>query len=250
MLISLPYIRRVISCYHNAVLSTIGEKSAETVDNVTNNALGTNAGVRGHGAARRAGGSAAVTTRPPTHIGLGEKTDHSGDGWSIPRDGGTGDAGQIRRRRRTSRPATQYPSAGWRIWSGRASTDPSTLSASRADEKQLSASAEQVCERRAGVGGRGAPATGGRQEGRTAAEGHALVVGAHGRAAASPAALAGGAPPTATRALRHGASSRAARRLIHIPLLPLAPGLRSRITLTFHCRDDRIDRAARRPGLL
>lgn len=74
------------------------------------------------------------------------------------------------------------------------------IPASRADEKQLPASPEQVRERRAGVGrrrGGGAGAARRRQEGRPAAEGHALV-GAHGRARAGAGAAA----------LRHGAAAR------------------------------------------
>lgn len=74
------------------------------------------------------------------------------------------------------------------------------IAASRADEKQLPASTEQVRERRAGVGpGRGGGG-GAAQEGRAAAEGHSLV----GAPAARRARAA---------ALRHGAAPRAARRV-------------------------------------
>lgn len=85
--------------------------------------------------------------------------------------------------------------------------------ARRADEKQRPTSTEQMRERRPGVGGRGGhaadPARHGRrhrgQEGRAAAEGHA-VDGAHGRAAAA-ALLAG----QRAAALRDGASPRRAQ---------------------------------------
>lgn len=86
------------------------------------------------------------------------------------------------------------------------------IAASRADEKQLPASTEQVRERRAGVGGRGGGGRAARQEGRAAAEGHALV-GPHGRAA-RPAARAA--------ALRHGAAPRrAAARRVTSPARPV-----------------------------
>ncbi|XP_023934227.1 uncharacterized protein LOC112043163 isoform X3 [Bicyclus anynana] len=102
---------------------------------------------------------------------------------------------------------------------------------SRADEKQLPTSAEQVRERRARVGGRDGRAAragrrrgrrGRRQEGRAAAEGHALV-GAHGRA---PAARL---PADRAAALRDGAAPRralAAARRVTSPLL--------RTSLSYH----------------
>lgn len=99
------------------------------------------------------------------------------------------------------------------------------VTASRADEEQLPAAAQQVCERRALVGalcGRGARAALGWQEGRSAPEGHALVVGPYGvPSAPAPPATTGAAasrrasrcaasvtrPPP--RALRHGPAARA-----------------------------------------
>lgn len=90
------------------------------------------------------------------------------------------------------------------------------VAARRADEKQRAASPEQVRERRAGVGGpggggAGAARRGGRQEGRAAAEGDA-VVGAHGRAAR--AALPAG---QRAAALRDGAAPRRAARRVTPP---------------------------------
>lgn len=101
--------------------------------------------------------------------------------------------------------------------------------ASRADEEQLPASAEQVRERRAGVGGGGRGARRvrwrwygcgsgrRRQEGRTAAEGDALV-GAHRRAA-------GARLPACAAALRDGAAPRralATARRVTPPLPPIS----------------------------
>ncbi|CAD0200860.1 unnamed protein product [Chrysodeixis includens] len=188
-------------------------------------ALGTSAGVRGHGAAGRAGGTAptARSQTSPFHIGMGEAAEAASDGGAVAGDGGARDARAICRGRRAPRPAAQHTTARRRVRTGRASTVTSPLSASRADEKQLPASTEQVRERRARVGGRGGGrgAARRRQEGRAAAEGDALV-GAHGRA--PPRAL-----PARRRAaaLRHGAAprraARAARRVT--PRRELAPSL-------------------------
>lgn len=131
-------------------------------DTVSNNALGTSAGVRGHGAAGRAGGTAptARSQTSPFHIGMGEAAEvtGTGDGGSAARDGGARCTREVRGRSRAARSAAQHTTARRRVRTGRASTVTSPLSASRADEKQLPASTEQVRERRAGVGGRRARA--------------------------------------------------------------------------------------------
>lgn len=113
----------------------------------------------------------------------------------------------------------------------------SSIPASRVDAK-FPASTEQVCERRARVGGRGSAGAarrgrGGRrgrgrrrgrlgQEGRAAAEGDALV-GPHGRAAA--AALPARQPAAALRdgaAPRAAAAAAAARRVTTPARTPLS----------------------------
>lgn len=207
-------------------------------DTVSNNALGTSAGVRGHGAAGRAGGTAptARSQTSPFHIGMGEAAEvtGTGDGGSAARDGGARCTREVRGRSRAARSAAQHTTARRRVRTGRASTVTSPLSASRADEKQLPASTEQVRERRAGVGGRRGGGRGAaRQEGRAAAEGDALV-GAHGRAAGGAvpagrgaAAVRDGAAPRRARA------ARAARRVT----------ARAESTLTFHIRAARAARA-------
>ncbi|XP_072947123.1 uncharacterized protein [Epargyreus clarus] len=162
-----------------------------------------------------------------------DAADAAGDGGSSAGDRGAGDARAVRRRRGSPRPAAEHTAARRRVRTGRASTNTSSLSASRADEKHLPAAAEQVRERRARVGGRGGRAAAARgrrrgrrrrgQEGRAAAEGHALV-GAHGRAAA--AALPAG---QRAAALRHGAAPRralAAARRVTSPCL--------RTSLSYH----------------
>lgn len=122
-------------------------------DTVSNNALGTSAGVRGHGAAGRAGGTAptARSQTSPFHIGMGEAAEvtGTGDGGSAARDGGARCTREVRGRSRAARSAAQHTAARRRVRTGRASTVTSPLSASRADEKQLPASTEQVRERRA-----------------------------------------------------------------------------------------------------
>lgn len=116
-------------------------------------ALGTSAGVRGHGAAGRAGGTAptARSQTSPFHIGMGEAAEvtGTGDGGSAARDGGARCTREVRGRSRAARSAAQHTAARRRVRTGRASTVTSPLSASRADEKQLPASTEQVRERRA-----------------------------------------------------------------------------------------------------
>lgn len=220
--------------------------------------------MRGHGAAGRAGGTAptARSQTSPFHIGMGEAAKVAGNGGTASRDGGAGDAREIRCGRGAPRPAAQHTAARRRVRTRRASTVTSPLSASRADEKQLPAAPEQVRERRAGVGGRGGgrAAQGGArararaQEGRAAAEGDALV-GAHGRAARQRRAAAGAGPvrdgahgaARAARAPAHGAAPRrAARRVTHVAHVTHVP---DHITLTFHYRDADT-RTAGGPGVL
>lgn len=201
-------------------------------DTVPNNALGTSTGVRGHGEAGRAGGTAptARSQTSPFHIGMGETAKVAGNGGKAPRDGGAGDAGEVRRGGRASRSAAQHTAARWRIWTRFASTVTSPLSASRADEKQLPASPEQVRERRARVGGRRGGWCGKRgrcrgcasQEGRSAAEGDS-VVGAYGDAAR---------PSTSAAALRDGTARprRPARRVTRAP----RPRPRPRLPPPYH----------------
>ncbi|XP_039755384.1 uncharacterized protein LOC120630277 isoform X3 [Pararge aegeria] len=158
---------------------------------------------------------------------MGKTAEVAGDGGSPAGDGGTGDARKVCRRGRTPRPATQHTAPRRRVRTGCPPTDTSPLSASRADEKQLSAATEQVRERRARVGGRGGRAAqpgrrGRRQERRSTAEGHALV-GAHGRAAAARL------PTGRAAALRDGTAPRralAAARRVTSPLL--------RTSLSYH----------------
>ncbi|XP_041987493.1 uncharacterized protein LOC121739206 isoform X1 [Aricia agestis] len=113
---------------------------------------------------------------------------------------------------------------------------------SRADQKQFPATTEQVRERRARVGRRGAADGGGQrrgQEGRAAAESDALV-GAHAPASRLPAALC-------AAALRHGATPRralaAARRVT-----PPAPATSTISRL--HSIIGTIRLAVPRPGVL
>ncbi|CAH3913636.1 unnamed protein product [Pieris brassicae] len=174
--------------------SAIDRKHGIVDSTDSNNALGTSAGVRGHGAVGRAGGDASSsrTQAPSFLIGMGETAEVAGDGWSSARDGGAGDARAVCRSSGTAWPASQHTAAGRRVRSGRTPTITSPLSASRADEKQLPAAAEQVRERRTrmggGRGGAGRRTARSGQEGRAAAESHTLV-GAHGCTAGVAAAV-------------------------------------------------------------
>ncbi|XP_038223424.1 uncharacterized protein LOC119840761 isoform X3 [Zerene cesonia] len=174
---------------------------------------------------------------------MGETTKAAGDGWTSARDGRAGDARAVGSSGGEAWSATQHTAARRRVRPGRAPAITSPLSASRADEKQLPTSAEQMRKRRARMGrrggraeratrrrrgrGRGCGGRGrcgcGRQEGWPATEGDA-VVGAHGRAAATR--LSAG---RRTAALRDGAAPRralAAARRVTSPRL--------RISLPYH----------------
>ncbi|XP_061378207.1 serine/arginine repetitive matrix protein 3 isoform X3 [Danaus plexippus] len=215
-------------------------------------ALGSSAGVRGHGTAGRAGGSASASRpqAPPYHTGMGEAAETAGYGGTSAGDGGAGDESALRRRRREARPAAQHTAARRRVRPGRTSPDTSPLSARRADEKQFPTSTEQMRERRAGVGGRDGRAAGtpgGRrrgEEGRAAAEGDPLV-GPHGRPAAARLP-----PDQRTPALRDGAAPRralaAARRVTERPAAP--PSYHAYIPLSG--RSDSPECTRPRPGVL
>lgn len=88
-------------------LSSVGEKPTRIIvdDTVSNNALGTSAGVRGHGAAGRAGGAApaARSQTPSFHTGMGKTAKIASHGGAVTRDGGARDAREIRSRCREAR---------------------------------------------------------------------------------------------------------------------------------------------------
>lgn len=105
-------------------LSSIGGKPTTIADDtVTNNALGSSAGVRGHGAAGRAGGTAptARSQASPFH-GMGEAAKAASYGWSPSRDGGAGNARALCSCCRTARAASEHTAARRRVWPRRTFT--------------------------------------------------------------------------------------------------------------------------------